>query len=120
MCNSQPCLSIPKYCSKNARFDGMKVDIRLPQHFIEHLSLGDSIISNFDNSINQEIENAIKGKPLFSRYDALHFNAKIWWNDDLGYWCGEVWAYRKFVKSYLAETLGKLANEINSEYGKGE
>ncbi len=96
----------------------MKCELRLPTSFKEYI--GGAIISNFDNSIDPEIEEIIKNKPLFSRYTAHHFNGIIWWNDDLGYWCGEVWILKKYVASYLAEKLSSLADEINFHHGKGE
>ena len=96
----------------------MKTEIRLPINFKEFP--GFPIISNFDNSINAEIETAIKNKALFSRYSAWNFNGIVWWHDELGYWCAEVWVHRKYLVSYLAENLEELANEINDEHGKGE
>lgn len=44
----------------------MKCELRLPKNFREFSS--EPIISNFDNLIDAEIEMAIKGKLLFSRY----------------------------------------------------
>ena len=96
----------------------MKSELRLPTDFKEYP--GDAIVSNLDNSINPEIEEAIKSKPLFSRYSAFHFNGIIWWNDNIGYWCGEVWVLKKYVASYLAENLSALADEINFHRGNGE
>ncbi|MBX3242281.1 MAG: hypothetical protein KIT80_14940 [Chitinophagaceae bacterium] len=96
----------------------MKCEIRLPADFKEYQ--GDVVVSNLDDSINPEIEAAIKNKPLFSRYAAYHFNGIIWWNDKLGYWCGEVWVLRQYVAFYLAENLSLLADEMNFHHGKGE
>lgn len=96
----------------------MKCDLRLPTNFKEHS--GDAIITNIDYSINSEIQKVIKNQPLFSRYTARNFNGIVWWNENIGFWCAEVWVFRKYVASYLAETLEALADEINNEHGKDE
>lgn len=59
----------------------MKTELRLSSDYKEYYK--DTLISNFDPLIDAEIEMAIKNKPLFSRYAALYFNGKIWWNDKL-------------------------------------
>jgi hypothetical protein len=96
----------------------MKSDIRLPSNFLEYS--GDPIVSNIDNEIKTEIEIEIKNKPLFSQYTAWNFNGLIWWHDELGYWAAEVWVFKKYTASYIAETLEELANEIDLEHGKDE
>ncbi len=96
----------------------MKTELRLPSDCKEYY--GDTLISNFDHLIDVEFETAIKNKPLFSRYAALYFNGKIWWNDKLGYWCVEVWALNKYVASYISEKLDELANEMDLHHGEGE
>ena len=96
----------------------MKCELRMPPDFKEYP--GDPIASNLERSIDLEIATSIKGKPLFSRYSAWHFNGIIWWEDKLGYWCGEVWVYKEYVASYLAETLDELTGEMNAEHGQGE
>lgn len=83
----------------------------LPTNFKEYL--GGPIIANVDNLIDAEIEAIIKNEELFSRYAAWDFNAKIWWNDNLGYWFAEIWVFREYITSYMAETLEELANEVN-------
>jgi hypothetical protein len=94
----------------------MRCKLRLPFDFKEYGT--DAIVSDFDNLIDHEIEKAIKDRPLFSRYSSLHFNAKVWWNDELGYWCGEVFVSKEYIASYLAETLEELANEISVQHCK--
>lgn len=96
----------------------MKSTIRLPQNFKEYLN--EPIISNSDNLINAQIATAIKDKPLYSLYTALHFLGKVWFDDTIGYWTAEIWQYKSYKASYIAETIEELANEIDTEYGKGE
>jgi len=80
----------------------------------------DAIISNLTGLINQEIEQKIKGSDYFSRYSAWNFNGRIWWNDEIGYWCCEVWQYNNYVATYLADNLQDLAHEVDNKYGGGE
>lgn len=103
---------------RNWYIRSMKAEFRLPSNYSEYL--GEPIISNIDNKIMDEIEIAIKNKPLFSRYSALDFNGKIWWHDELGYWAAEVWVFKKYIATYIAESLNELANEVDHEHGNGE
>jgi len=38
----------------------------------------------------------------------------------LGYWCAEVWVFKKYTASYLGEQLDTLTDEINLHHGKDE
>ena len=96
----------------------MKAEIRKPQSITEYP--GNAIISNLTNQIDQQIAAAIKSTNFFSRYAAWNFNGIIWWNDELGYWCAEIWRFNNYVASYLAETLEELAHEIDGIYSGGE
>ncbi|MDB5156148.1 MAG: hypothetical protein JWR50_855 [Mucilaginibacter sp.] len=96
----------------------MKTEIRKPRNLNEYP--GDAIISNLTNQIDQQIATVIKGNNYFSRYAAWNFNGIVWWNDELGFWCAEVWKFNNYVASYLAESLEELAKEIDSIHSDGE
>ena len=96
----------------------MKAELRLPETYTEYI--GNALISNLNGVIDKDIEEAIVGKALFSRYAAWNFNALIWWDDKIGFWCGEVWQFRKYQATFLAETLEALAAEIDQLFGDGE
>lgn len=96
----------------------MKCTLRCPYHFTKYNE--DAIVSNFLGAVDKDIEAAIKGKPFYSSYAAWHFNGIIWWNDEIGYWCGSVITFMQYQASYLAETVEELALEMNADYGQGE
>jgi len=64
---------------------------------------GDTIISNLTGQIDLEIELKIKSTNYLSRYSAWNFNGRIWWNDELGYWC----YVPPFLDKFFVQQFGK-------------
>ena len=77
---------------------------------------GESIISNFDDVINNETVKAIKGKKLYSTYPAYNFYGdKVWWEN--GKWHCEVWIYKSHYATYSNKDLEFLKIEICDNHG---
>ncbi|SFF03865.1 hypothetical protein SAMN05518672_114155 [Chitinophaga sp. CF118] len=93
----------------------MKVDLRIPLDF-DLFDEGDDedhiFIYDEYGDVKRDIKEAIYQKPFFSHLvvDERHY-CYIWWNDTLGYWCGEVWG-SDYIETYLCETLEELRVEI--------
>ncbi len=84
----------------------MKTDIRLPGHFKQ--VVGEALLSNKDASIDYLRAMRIMGTPFFGTFAAWNYFGKLWWNDDLGYWCVEIWKHRDYQVTHLCETLDEL------------
>lgn len=93
----------------------MKATIRLPDNFTPYRS--DGIFSNLTNEIDYQVAEAIQYKPLSAALTAWDFFGVVWWNDEIGYWCIEIWQFNQYKATHIAETLEALIQEIRDEYG---
>ena len=93
----------------------MIVEIRLPAGY--SLYKNEVIFSNFDNEIKYEVADFIKNKNLAAEFTAWDYHGIVWWNDELGYWCIEVWRHNIYRVTHLSETLEELIGEIQETYG---
>ncbi|MFS4474709.1 hypothetical protein [Chryseobacterium sp. T20] len=59
----------------------------------------------------------IEGKNYCAEFTASNFHGLVWWNDELGYWCVEIWQDRVYKSSYMAERLEDLIQEVQTTYG---
>lgn len=75
----------------------MKAQIRLPHSFL-HYRKG-SIYSNFDNELNDEVTAAIQNMPLVADMTATNYHGLVWFSDELGYWCIEIWQNNMVVQT---------------------
>lgn len=94
----------------------MENNVRLPEDFKEFD--GEEIMSNFDGKVVEETAEAIKGKPLFSRYPGLNFHGKVWWNTTTSKWCCEVWCYGSYRKTVIENDLEDIINTVSDEFGR--
>lgn len=72
-------------------------------------------MSNFDHSIDDGLEDALRAGGVFGRHAAWNFNGKVWFADGLFH--EEVWRYHAPVGTHSAATLPELMQIVNDEYG---
>lgn len=75
----------------------------------------DTLISNFNHSIDKEVEQISKGQKLYAQYTAWDFQGYIWFHS--GKWNCEVWKYNSHVDTVTALTLEDIMEEISNKYG---
>lgn len=91
----------------------MKGDLRMPTHF----KLFEIYLWDEYGQLKEYVRDAIYMKPLFSYLYFEHdFFVCVWWNDDLGYWCGTLYDGDKDLVTYICETLEELKDEAEMEY----
>ena len=96
----------------------MKGKIDWPNDFelFEHEKY-DVFLWDADGRVIPEVKEAIYLKPLYSH---LFFNEDlyciVWWNDELGYWCAELYVHWDYVVTYICETLEELRAEVVEDY----
>jgi len=105
----------PPTANRYSYFYYMKAAIRLPDSFTEYRS--DSIFSNLTNETDYQVAKAIKYKPLSAALTAWDYFGVVWWNDDIGYWCAEIWQFNKYKATHISEFLENLIQEIREEHG---
>ncbi|MCS3531225.1 hypothetical protein [Chryseobacterium sp. JUb7] len=93
----------------------MKVDLRIPKKFVIYQKW--SVFSNFDNEVDYNVASWIQGKNYCAEFTASNFHGLVWWNDELGYWCVEIWQDRVYKSSYMAERLEDRIQEMWATYG---
>lgn len=74
-------------------------------------------MSNFDGSIDDGMEEALKEPGTYSHHDAWDFNGKVWWDAEEGVFKEEIWVYRAPQAVMSAPTLRELMNTVNDEWG---
>ena len=76
-------------------------------------------MSNFDHSINDGFEDALKEKPnqVFGRHSGWNFNGRVLFNGEK--FLEEVWCYGAPVKTIEASSLEELMTTVNNEFGWG-
>ena len=89
----------------------MGQEIRLPQDFDE-ISLG---MSNFDHTIDDGFEKALRENKVFGRHSGYEFNGMVWYNDKRFH--EEVWRYCAYVETISADTLEELMEKVNDKWG---
>jgi hypothetical protein len=76
----------------------------------------------FDNygDVKPDIMQAIYMQPFFSHLvlDKSFFCA-IYWNDNIGYWCGDLWDGRDYVVTYICDTPEEIKEEVLTDHDCG-
>lgn len=72
-------------------------------------------MTNFDHSIDDGFEDALRAGGVFGRHAAWNFNGKVWFAD--GRFHEEVWQYHSPVGVRSADTLRELMETVNDEFG---
>lgn len=93
----------------------MKAAIRRPDNFSPYKS--DGIYSNLTSEIDYLVAEYIKFKPLSAALTARDYFGIAWWNDNIGYWCVEIWQSNMYKATYISELLEDLIQEIREEFG---
>jgi hypothetical protein len=92
----------------------MKGGIPLPDHFMPY---EDILLWDEYGEIREEIKQAIYMKPYFCFLTFIDgYFCQVYWNDDVGYWCGELHGDGKYLGSYICESLPEIKDEILEEY----
>ena len=78
----------------------------------EEINLG---ISNFDNSIDDGLEEVLRGRKVYAQHSAWNFCGYVWYDESAFY--EEVWIYGKPREILIAESLSDLLKLVNDKYG---
>ena len=86
-------------------------------HEMEHLSMFDKSMSNFDHSIDEGFEDALKEKPnvLCGQHSGWNFCGYVWF--DGTNFVEQVWQYHTPVEEVAAPSLKELMENVNEKYG---
>ena len=87
-----------------------------PEAFKEYGGGMSFVMSNFDHTIEKEIEEAIKGEPYWSQYAAWNFYGQIWWENDM--WHCLVRCYGTERETISALSLEEIMIEASAKYGE--
>ena len=95
----------------------MKGSIPAPKDFEPY---DDIFLWDDYGNVKQAVKDAIYMRPLFS-YLVLdkNFFCSVYWNDEIGYWCGELWGDDGYVNTYICETVEEIKDEILEDYDCG-
>lgn len=90
------------------------MESQIPENYQDY---GETIISNFDHEIDEEVAKSIKGQPLYAGYAGWDFHGQVWWDNNQ--WHCEVKVYCVIQEVISADTLPELMEAVSDEYGWG-
>lgn len=88
------------------------VNIRVPDSFEKY---NETIMSNLDHDIDQEVADHIKNKPLHSQYSGWNFCGTVWYQNEK--WHCEVWTYNCYNETVSCDTLQEIMDNVCATYG---
>lgn len=74
-----------------------------------------TIMSNFDNSIENWAEEKLKNEKVYGKYPGWHFCGRVWYENDK-FHC-EVWQYGYPIEIVSANNLEQIMKNVSNEYG---
>lgn len=81
----------------------------------EHL---DTVMSNFDHEIDDDIAIELKSVPnTIAQYAGWNFCGYVYWDRATDEWVCEVWQYQSLRETVKAEVLEDIMDEVSSKYG---
>lgn len=72
-------------------------------------------MSNFDHTVDEGFEDALKAEKVYGRHSGWHFNGEVWW--DGTEFRERVWVHRMVMKTVAASSLKELMALVNDEFG---
>lgn len=91
----------------------MKGIIECPIDF----ELYDDILCDDYGNLKEQVRDAIYMQPLIAYLglDDTSFCA-VYWNDTIGYWCGDLWMKEGYVITYICDSPEEIKEEILADY----
>ncbi len=86
--------------------------IKPPSHY-EYFS--NDLMTNFDHTIDQEVMEAIKGKPFYAGYTSWNFFGSVWYQDDK--WYCQINQYGRHIETLIEDTLEEIMEKACERYG---
>ena len=90
----------------------IKIKLRLPEDF---KYCKETIMSNFNHTIDKKIAKSIKNKKLVAQYAGWNFCGWVWWQANQ--WNCEIWRYHSYIETINANTLEEIMDEVCETYG---
>lgn len=84
-----------------------------PKDYIEI----DEVMSNFDYSIDKDVEIKLIKEDVYSQYSGWNFCGYVWFDKTDELFKCEVWRYRSHIETFEAPTLKELKDDISWDYG---
>jgi hypothetical protein len=96
----------------------MKGKVYIPPDFELYSDKDDDIfLVDEYGEVKEHVKEAIYLKPLFTHlYADGGTYCVVWWNDELGYWCGEIYVNWEYEDTYIYESLEELADAFSANY----
>ena len=91
----------------------MNQQLRLPNNYNEQ----DKEMSNFDGSIDDGMEDKLKSGKFYGSHSAWNFCGTVWFNKADNRFYEEIWHYRSYQETFSGESLEKLMDKVNEEWG---
>lgn len=86
-------------------------ELELPESYTE-IPLG---MSNFNHTIDDGFEEALKAGQVFGRHAGWEFNGRVWWDGTM--FCEQVSRHHVHVQTYRAPSLCDLMAVVNDQWG---
>lgn len=87
---------------------------RIPDGYTE---LKDSVMSNFTKAIDRAVAEQLKIGKHFSHYPGWDFAGYVWYDKERLKWLCEVWIYHRYIKTFEADTLENIMQDVSDVFG---
>ncbi len=74
-------------------------------------------MSNFDHSIDEDLEEKLKANNLYADYTGWNFHGTIYWDKQKKKFVCEVRQYHSWIDTIKADTLQGIMDEVCAKYG---
>ncbi len=88
--------------------------ITIPKNF---KPLQECVMSNFDHSIDREIEKRLKNENVYAYYPGWNFCGDVWYDEENKMWNCLVWQFHIHIETIEAETLERIMEVCCERYG---
>lgn len=86
-----------------------------PDFYTEYGMFG--TISNLTFSVDEGAEEYLRNNPAWTRYAAMNFNGRVWFDKVEEQFCCEVWVYGTPIKTICDSDITKMMHLVSEEFG---
>ena len=95
--------------------EGITYDGQMPLDKMDWWKSGLGGMSNFDHSVDDGFEDALRTGKLCGEHYAWNFCGYVWFDGEQ--FCEDVHVYGEYQQTIKADTLEELMDRVNEQYG---
>lgn len=81
-----------------------------------NLGWAESVMHNFDRSIDQDVADRLRKEKLIAQYSGWNFCGYVWWDEPHQTYRTEVWCYHSPV-TVVSGSLEEIMEQVSEKWG---